>query len=105
MHENCVEREKQIAAAWARAEDEVKVLKLQVRALRACLLARRAVEPAHSREDHDCSECDLLAAIKYTEKQKVPSPNCKCRCHEEIKKIGYGSPCGIAECAPCEVES
>lgn len=31
-------------------------------------------------------------------------PKCACLCHEEIKKHGYGSPCGIDECAPCDTD-
>jgi len=58
---------------------EVKRLELQNRALRDALLARRAMEPQHSREDHECDECVMLAEIvagevlsemKQTEKRK-----------------------------------
>lgn len=34
---------------------------------------------------------------------KAHPRNCACPCHEAIRVLGYGSPCGVDECAPCEV--
>ena len=36
----------------------------QVRVLTFLLVKRRVMEPKHSREDHECQECDMLAEMK-----------------------------------------
>lgn len=35
------------------------------------------------------------------EKRVEEPPKCACPCHPEIKRLGYGFPCGVDECAPC----
>lgn len=46
------------------ALEALRVSNLQNRALMEALVARRAMEPRHSQEDHECPECIMLADIK-----------------------------------------
>jgi translation initiation factor 2B subunit (eIF-2B alpha/beta/delta family) len=72
--DRCKEAERQ-GAALAKAVDwmsqRIKVLEserdsanLQIRALRNLIIVRHAMEPRHSRVDHDCPECMALDDTK-----------------------------------------
>lgn len=45
-----------------------------------------------------------LPCRDHAEKRVEVVLNCACPCHEEIKKLGHGFPCGVDECAPCARE-
>lgn len=49
------------------AAEEGIVLKI----LADLLLERRAMEPKHSREDHDCAECAAFDELKRLEKERI----------------------------------
>ncbi len=42
-------------------KSELEVTKVKIRWLFEALVARRASEPQHSREDHTCKECEVIA--------------------------------------------
>ena len=58
------------------ARSNFESTKLQVESLRNALVARRAMESYHSREDHKCHECALLADMQHSEKQEGVCPAC-----------------------------
>lgn len=43
-----------------------------LRALEQAVIRRHATEPRHSREDHECSECEVLSALRGV---RLPPPN------------------------------
>lgn len=54
-----------------------------------------------------CGYSAMLLKIGHPLKPKGEQKkiSCKCPCHEEIKKQGYGFPCGDDECAPCDMSN
>lgn len=86
-----------------RLEEELRLANLQLGEVKATL--QKALD--HIDEGGECThsknwqECMQEIRATLAEKRIDPSPNCKCPCHQEIKRIGYGSPCGLNECAPC----
>jgi hypothetical protein len=53
-----------IAGAYEAGKAKASELKLQNATLKTLLLSRRAMEPKHSREDHSCPECEVLAEMR-----------------------------------------
>lgn len=58
-HSDC-----KLVHAVQKIEKERDAALLQNRALYSLLLARRTMEPKHSRADHECNECIVLANMK-----------------------------------------
>ena len=46
---------------------------LALRPVKDLLIARRAMEPRHSREDHECKECDALSELRRVRVQREVS--------------------------------
>lgn len=78
---------------------QIKSQDFQIRALEACLIARHAMEPKHSQEDHECPECTLLADLRAPENQKCEkclgnyhTGPCDARC--DAHKLEFCEECG-----------
>lgn len=75
---------------------ELERARLQVRALSECLVERRAMEPKHSREDHTCKECEVVADIIHSEMRPQ-----KLTCEHEWRDTNPSSIRGMQTCAKC----
>lgn len=53
-----------------RLKADYEKLTLFVRDLKDALIARRAKEPQHSKEDHECPECTMLAEWLHKTKER-----------------------------------
>lgn len=106
--------------ALAIARERLEAALLQVRALQIVLAKIEWVYEISLKasycpmcENDDTTghtdDCEIPKALAVdrpcTEKPVVSGRKCGCPCHDEIKKLGYGFPCGVDECAPCGEEA